>query len=163
MISRIVLVSLALASLACPAFAATPMPCDCKPGGVAFLPGDQADKLLNDRKDPASSMAIPYLSRTVSSLQATLTTLNATEPVETHPGLAEQIFIVDGEATLQVGGTVSGDAQVSPTERRGASLTGGVTYHLTPHALVDIPAGFPRQIIVPAGGHLSYLTLKEAK
>jgi hypothetical protein len=153
--------ALTLASLAS-AVAETAKPCNCEPG-VSFLAGEQTDKLLNDHNAPASSMPVPYLSRSVSSLQATFTALNATEPVEIHPTLAEQIFIVDGEGTLQVGGNVVDDKQVSPTERRGTSVTGSVAYMLTPHSLVDIPAGMPRWIVVPTGGHLSYLSFKEAK
>jgi hypothetical protein len=152
-----------LASAASAAVAGAANPCNCKPGGVSFLAGDQTDKLLNDHKDPASSMPVPYLSRSVSSLQATFTALNASESVETHSDLAEQIFIVDGGGTLQVGGTVLDDKQISPTEKRGTSITSGVSYKLTPHSLVDIPAGMPRWIIVPTGGHLSYLSLKERK
>ena len=118
-----------LASAASAAVAETANPCNCKPGGVSFLAGDQTDKLLNDHKDPASSMPVPYLSRSVSSLQATFTALNASEPVETHPDLAEQIFIVDGGGKLQVGGTVLDDKQISPSEKRGTSITGGRLLH----------------------------------
>ena len=117
-----------LASAASAAVAETANPCNCKPGGVSFLAGDQTDKLLNDHKDPASSMPVPYLSRSVSSLQATFTALNASEPVETHPDLAEQIFIVDGGGKLQVGGTVLDDKQISPSEKRGTSITGGLLH-----------------------------------
>ena len=161
--SRLIGAALVLVPLASGAVAQTANPCNCLPGGVSFLAGVQTDRLLNDRKDPASSVPIPFFSRPVSHLQGAFTALNATEPVETHPDLAEQIFIIDGEGTLQVGGTVSDDKQVSPTEKRGTSITGGVSYALTPHSLVDIPAGMPRWIIVPTGGHLSYMSLKEAK
>jgi len=163
MLSRLIGAALTLVPLATGAVAQTANPCNCLPGGVSFLAGGQIDKLLNDHNEPASSVPVPYLSRPVSSLQTTFTALNATEPVETHPDLAEQIFIIDGEGTLQVGGTVLDDKQVSPTEKRGTSITGGTSYMLTPHSLVDIPAGMPRWIIVPAGGHLSYLSLMETK
>ena len=102
MLSRVIAAALTLVPLASAAVAEAANPCNCKPGGVSFLSGEQTDKLLNDRKDPASSMPVPYLSRSVSSLQATFTVLNATELVEIHPTLAEQIFVVDGEGTLRL-------------------------------------------------------------
>jgi hypothetical protein len=162
-LSGVFAAALTILMIASAAAAEAANPCNCSSGGVSFLAGEQTDKLLNDRMDAASSMPLPFLTHPGSSLQGSFTALNATEAVVTNPDRAEQILILDGTGTLKVGGTVLDDKPVSPTQRRGSSINGGVSYALTPNSLVDIPAGMPRWIIVPTGGHLSYLSLKEAK
>ena len=52
-------------------------------------------------------------------------------------------YVVDGEATIVTGGTMVDAKQTSPDQRRGSSIQGGQTYHLTKGDVITIPAKTP--------------------
>jgi len=63
--------------------------------------------------------------------------------VEVHAKTSHVFIIVEGEATMVTGGTLVGDRQTGPDQRRAASIQGGQTYHMTKGDVITIPAGTP--------------------
>jgi mannose-6-phosphate isomerase-like protein (cupin superfamily) len=60
--------------------------------------------------------------------------------VEIHAKDTDIFYILDGSATLVTGGTMTGGRDSAPDEKRGKSMEGGTTYHLTKGNIVIIPA-----------------------
>jgi len=83
--------------------------------------------------------------------------------VETHEFFSDYMVIVDGNATMTIGGTVKGNAK-NPNgaagEWLGASSTGGKVYDLKAGVLIMIPKGVPHWMQLPANGKLHYITFK---
>jgi len=63
--------------------------------------------------------------------------------VEAHEKTNHVFIIVEGEATLVTGGTLVGARQTGPDQRRGTSIQGGQTHHLTKGDVITIPAKTP--------------------
>jgi mannose-6-phosphate isomerase-like protein (cupin superfamily) len=64
-------------------------------------------------------------------------------PAQYHERTSHVFIMVDGEATLVVGGTMVDPKQISPTEMQASSIEGGQTYHLTKGDVITIPAKTP--------------------
>ena len=62
---------------------------------------------------------------------------------EYHERTNHVFIMVDGEATLVVGGTMVDPKQTAPYQKRAPSTEGGTTYHLTKGDLITIPAKTP--------------------
>lgn len=60
--------------------------------------------------------------------------------VEVHTKDTDIFYILDGSATFVTGGVMNGGRDTAPDEKRGASMTGGTTYHLSKGNIVIIPA-----------------------
>lgn len=60
--------------------------------------------------------------------------------VEVHTKDTDIFYILDGSATFVTGGAMNGGRDTAPDEKRGASMTGGTTYHLSKGDVVIIPA-----------------------
>jgi mannose-6-phosphate isomerase-like protein (cupin superfamily) len=67
----------------------------------------------------------------------------AAGPVEYHERTNHVFIMVDGEATLVVGGKMVDAKQTAPGQMRAPSIEGGVTYHLTKGDIITIPAKTP--------------------
>ena len=63
--------------------------------------------------------------------------------VEYHDHTNHVFVMVDGEATLLVGGTMVDPKRTAPAQMRAPSLTGGTTYHLSKGDVITIPAKTP--------------------
>lgn len=64
-------------------------------------------------------------------------------PVEYHERTNHVFIMVEGEATLVVGGTMVDAKQTAPGQMRAPSIEGGATYHLTKGDVITIPAKTP--------------------
>jgi mannose-6-phosphate isomerase-like protein (cupin superfamily) len=86
-----------------------------------------------------------------------------TGKVETHEFYSDYMIIMEGNATMTIGGTVKGNAR-NPNgaagEWLGTSSTGGKVYDLKPGVLIIIPKGVPHWMQLPANGKLHYMTFK---
>ena len=83
--------------------------------------------------------------------------------VETHEFYTDYMVIVDGNATMTIGGTVKDNKKNpngQPGEWLGAASTGGKVYDLKAGVLITIPKGVPHWMQLPAGGKLHYMTFK---
>jgi len=62
---------------------------------------------------------------------------------EYHERTNHVFIMVEGEATLVVGGTMVEPKQTAPYQMRASSTEGGTTYHLTKGDVITIPAKTP--------------------
>jgi mannose-6-phosphate isomerase-like protein (cupin superfamily) len=62
---------------------------------------------------------------------------------EYHERTNHVFIMVEGEATLVVGGTMVDAKQTAPYQKRAPSTEGGTTYHLTKGDVITIPAKTP--------------------
>src|SRR6202142_4106449 len=63
--------------------------------------------------------------------------------VEYHDHTNHVFVMVEGEATLVVGGTMGDAKRTAPDQMRAPSLNGGTTYHLSKGDVITIPAKTP--------------------
>ena len=63
--------------------------------------------------------------------------------VELHDHTNHVFVIVEGEATLVVGGTMVDAKRTAPDQMRAPSVQGGTTYHLSKGDVITIPAKTP--------------------
>ena len=64
-------------------------------------------------------------------------------PVEYHDHTNHVFVMVEGEATLVVGGTMVDPKRTAPDQMRAPSLNGETTYHLSKGDVITIPAKTP--------------------
>jgi mannose-6-phosphate isomerase-like protein (cupin superfamily) len=79
---------------------------------------------------------------------------------EVHQIMNDLIVIKKGHAKILVGGEVSGNREIKPTEWRGGEITGAATYALAPGDLLYIPAGIPHKVLVAPKTTITYVTVK---
>ena len=75
---------------------------------------------------------------------------------ELHALDTDILYVLDGAATLVTGGEALEVKDTAPDERRGVSITGGTTRHLTKGDVVIIPNGVPHQFTEVQGPFLYY-------
>ena len=130
---------------------------------------DDAFKYLSGA-DAAASVASPkgdapainYLSKHPDFVEEIIQRSKSGE-VEIHDKVNDYMVVMDGHATITIGGIVANKKQTAPGEWRAPSSTGGKVYSLHPGAMLIIPAGLPHWMQLPAGGHLRYVTVKGLK
>jgi len=82
--------------------------------------------------------------------------------VEVHEKETDIFYVVEGDATLVTGGTMTGGRQTGRGQMRGTDVQGGQTQHLKKGDVVVIPAGIPHWFkeVSPT---INYLTVKVIK
>jgi mannose-6-phosphate isomerase-like protein (cupin superfamily) len=100
-----------------------------------------------------------------SSAVARLLMIRRDKPgeVEVHTQQNDVIVVESGQATITMGGTVTGNREIQPTEWRGGVATGGTSYRVARGDLILIPAGIPHQVLVSKGQTVTYLAIKTAR
>jgi mannose-6-phosphate isomerase-like protein (cupin superfamily) len=84
----------------------------------------------------------------------------ATLDAEWHDNAADFMVVQSGACTLILGGTIKDSHTTGAGEIRGPSIEGGQSYEAAPGDIINIPAKTPHQMIVPAGGQITYLVVK---
>jgi mannose-6-phosphate isomerase-like protein (cupin superfamily) len=79
---------------------------------------------------------------------------------EMHQNYADVFFILDGKATLVIGGEVVEPKTTGPGETLGASVKGGSRQALATGDVVHIPAGVPHQMLLEDGDTVTYFVTK---
>ncbi|HVO98759.1 MAG TPA: hypothetical protein VMT15_11865 [Bryobacteraceae bacterium] len=137
-----------------PMFAADP------PGFTVW----KASELKTEETKLAGKMTDKMIgSETLANYGSHLTMLAHREgdgEVEVHDKMADVFYIISGEATLVVGGTVVGAHVTAPNETRGTSITGGVKKMVAAGDAVHIPAKMPHQMFVAKGNKVTYFVVK---
>ena len=137
-----------------PMFAADP------PGVVVW----KASDLKAEEKKLAGKMSDKKIgSETLANYGNHLTMLAHREgdgEVEVHDKMADVFYVVSGEASLIVGGTVVGGHSSGPGEIRGTSISGGEKKTLGAGDAVHIPAKIPHQMLVANGKKITYFVVK---
>jgi mannose-6-phosphate isomerase-like protein (cupin superfamily) len=82
---------------------------------------------------------------------------------EIHQNWADLMFVISGEATLQIGGELDSPFIESPGEVRAPRATGGTTRVLREGDVANVPAGVPHRFLVREGGQITFFTMKIAK
>jgi len=107
----------------------------------------------------SASHTVAYEIPGVTGRQVLMIRRDETADAEVHTKLDDTIVIETGTAKFRVGGTITGNHLIAPTEWRGGTMTGWREYTVSAGDLLLIPAGVPHQAIVTSGT-LSYLTIK---
>jgi quercetin dioxygenase-like cupin family protein len=82
-----------------------------------------------------------------------------TGPVEAHRTIAHLIYVISGEATLVVGGTMVDEKTLEPEQIRGTSVNGGETRKVAAGDVLHIPAKAPHWFKVAPGTQITCLML----
>jgi mannose-6-phosphate isomerase-like protein (cupin superfamily) len=86
-----------------------------------------------------------------------------TGETEVHMAFNDIYVVKSGHAKITVGGQVTGNREVVPTEWLGGDISGGTDYSLAPGDVLFIPAGVPHKTSVPPKGALTYVLVKTPK
>jgi quercetin dioxygenase-like cupin family protein len=76
---------------------------------------------------------------------------------EVHDRDTDIIYVLDGTATLVTGGTAVGATTTAPDERRGPSITGGMTRRLAKGDVIVVPHGTAHQFTEVEAPFLYYV------
>jgi mannose-6-phosphate isomerase-like protein (cupin superfamily) len=79
---------------------------------------------------------------------------------ETHEMAADFIYVISGEASVVVGGTMVDGKTTGPGEIRGASVNGGETKKAAAGDILHIPPKAPHWFKVDPGKQITYLVVK---
>jgi mannose-6-phosphate isomerase-like protein (cupin superfamily) len=79
---------------------------------------------------------------------------------ELHQNFADIFFILEGHATVVIGGSVVDPKTTAPGEIRGKSVDGGSRQELKAGDVVHIPSGTPHQTLVADGEAVTYFVVK---
>ena len=82
----------------------------------------------------------------------------AAGPASIHDTEAELMVVVDGSATITMGGTLVDGKRTNPTNQSGSSISGGTPQHVTKGDMLIVPQGVPHQIAADAGGPVVLMT-----
>jgi len=124
----------------------------------------RASDLKAKDKELAGKMSDKHVaSETLANYGTHLTMLahrDGDGEVEVHDKMADVFYVISGEASLIVGGTVVGGHTTAPGETRGTSITGGEKKALSAGDAVHIPAKVPHQMLVASGKKVTYFVVK---
>jgi len=86
-----------------------------------------------------------------------------TGETEVHMAFNDIYVVKSGHAKITVGGQITGNREVVPTEWLGGEISGGTDYSLSPGDVLFIPAGVPHKTFVSPKGSLTYVLVKTPK
>jgi len=92
--------------------------------------------------------------------QANITTRDKSGQVEQHADWEDHMFVLDGEATVVLGGTIEKPATTGPGETRGDSSKGGKSFTVHAGDYVYVPVNTPHQMQIAAGKSIKYAVVK---
>ncbi len=145
---------LALSALALPA--AGQQSQNLKPGEFMYVTPAEAVKLTAKVVDGVSTN---FLVRKDTYGQE-LVYRTASGVPEVHADWADHFVVVEGAASIIVGGKVVDAKRTGPGETRGTSITGGKEYALTPGTNITIPPGVPHWTVLKPGAHFRAVVFK---
>lgn len=128
---------------------------------VLYMTGEQAFATVTKIDPAGNATSNPIVNH--DDFQEIVVQRTVTGKVETHDLYSDYMIIVDGNATITLGGTVKNNAK-NPNgqagEWLGVSSTGGKVYALKAGVLIVIPKGVPHWMQLPKNGKLHYITFK---
>jgi mannose-6-phosphate isomerase-like protein (cupin superfamily) len=102
------------------------------PAGVHYIGHDKVTEVMSRGGPIVSDPGLVVLAQRREAGQ-----------VEYHDHTNHVFVMVEGEATLVVGGTMVDPKRTAPDQMRAPSLEGGTTYHLSKGDVITIPAKTP--------------------
>lgn len=142
-----------LAALMLPAIAQDQNP---KPGEVMFVTPAEVTRLTAKVVDGVSTH---FLVKKDTYGQE-LVYRTASGVPEVHRDWADHFVVIEGAATLVLGGKVVNPKETGPGETRGTSITGGKEYALTPGTNLTVPPGMPHWTVLKPGAHFRAVVFK---
>lgn len=124
------------------------------------LSSTELDKMLETPSNGSATGTLPLGDKAPRALVIRRTESGS---AEIHEAFNDLFIVRSGTATVKVGGTASGNRQVSAGEWRGGTIIGATDHKVGPGDVVWIPAGAPHQVIVDTGGDFAYFALKSRK
>lgn len=79
---------------------------------------------------------------------------------EWHDNSADLMFVQSGECSITLGGTITDGHSTGPGETRGTTIEGGQSYTIAAGDVVHVPPKTPHQVVIPAGGQITYFIVK---
>ncbi|MHB1021701.1 MAG: hypothetical protein ACYC46_01050 [Acidobacteriaceae bacterium] len=79
---------------------------------------------------------------------------------EEHAHYSDLDIVLDGDATLVSGGTMSNETTHGDGESRGSAVVGGTSQKLSKGDIVHISPNVPHQVLLTPGHHLLYYVIK---
>jgi len=130
------------------------------PAGAAetfkYLTGEEAHELTAAQSNGIATNTLYnkgfYLEQLVER--------TASAVVETHVEWTDHIVVLDGEATMVIGGTVPDGRESGPGERRGTRSVGGTEYHMAKDVMLTISAGTPHWAVLKPGQPVRWIVFK---
>jgi mannose-6-phosphate isomerase-like protein (cupin superfamily) len=83
-----------------------------------------------------------------------------TAQAELHDASDDVYYVLDGTATLTLGGKLDAPQEVEPGEWRSPRIIGGQTFELAKGDLIVVPRGTPHHRITAAGKEFSMILIK---
>ena len=84
-----------------------------------------------------------------------------TGEAEYHETSADVMFVESGECSMILGGTIKDGKPSGAGEIRGTVIEDGKTYQLAAGDIVHVPPKTPHQVVIAAGGQITYVVFKE--
>ena len=94
------------------------------------------------------------------NVQVNLTIRDKSGQVEVHADWEDEMFILDGECTLMLGGTVENPKTTGPGETRGDNAKGAKSFLVHAGDYIYVPVNTPHQMILAAGKSVKYAVVK---
>jgi hypothetical protein len=112
--------------------------------------------------EDASTRVSPATNMAAAPLIASAFVVYRTGPseAEAHDGLADMIFVRDGEGMILAGGEIVNPREDRPGEIRGESIAGGTEYPVHAGDSLYVPASMPHQFFVEEGKHWAITIVK---
>lgn len=132
--------------------------------GIAGLLALGATVALAQEAKPAtysSAAQVAERGRLATEDGYSVSVLRRTSPgqAEIHVKETDIFYVLDGSATIVTGGTVPDAKETAPEQKRGTTVTGGITQKLNKGDSMVIPAGTPHWFSeVPES--ITYYTVK---
>lgn len=79
---------------------------------------------------------------------------------EEHAHYSDLDIVLDGDATLVSGGTMTNEKTNGNGESRGSAVTGGTSQKLSKGDIVHVSPNVPHQLLVAPGHHILYYVIK---
>ena len=117
-------------------------------------------KASQKMKDGPGGLYSQVLLLDHKNAQANITTRNKSGQVEQHAAWEDHIFVLDGEATFVLGGTIDNGKTTGPGETRGDASKGGKSFSVHAGDYVYIPINTPPQMQIAAGKSIRYAVVK---
>jgi quercetin dioxygenase-like cupin family protein len=117
-------------------------------------------KASQKMKDGPAGLYSQVLLLDHKNAQANITTRNKSGQVEQHAAWEDHIFVLDGEATFVLGGTIDNGKTTGPGETRGDASKGGKSFSVHAGDYVYIPINTPHQMQIAAGKSIRYAVVK---
>ena len=147
--------TLLLAALALPAIAQNKTQ-NPTPGEVMYVTPAEVTKLTSTLKDHAGTHFLVQKD----AYGQEVVYRDASGVPEVHANWADHFVVIEGTASIIVGGKVVGEKETGPGEKRGTSITGGKEYALTPGTSITIPPGVPHWTVLKPGAHFRAVVFK---